>query len=122
MHGRQTTHHVVLDIEREFWQADPAFHDAHYADGILTIVGGQSSDRKEVLGEIADVPALASLDMRDVRIREVTDTVVAVTYHATATREGQPDPYDAMVSSVYVHRDGRWQLAVHQHSPRQQDG
>lgn len=112
-------HDDILEMEREFWEADPAFHDAHYADDIVTIVGGQSSERGEVLEEISAVPTLTSLEMQDVQIREFTDEVVGLAHRARATREEQAEPYETMVGSVYVRRDGRWWLAFHQHSPRE---
>lgn len=112
-----STHQDILDLERTFWEADPAFHDAHYADDMLVIVGDQGGDRGDILADIADVPGLISLHMRDVEVRDLTEHVVALTYHATASREGQGEPYEARIGSVYVRRDGRWQLALHQHTP-----
>ena|SRR6185312_9558737 len=40
-----------------------------------------------------------------------------VSYGVVAQREGQPR-YSALVSSTYIHREGRWLLAFHQQTPR----
>jgi hypothetical protein len=42
------------------------------------------------------------------------DNCVALTYRATARREGDTSDYSAFVTSVYVQRAKAWQLAVHQ--------
>lgn len=45
------------------------------------------------------------------------DDTIALVYHAIARRSPDDEPYDVNVGSVYVRRDGRWQLFLHQHSP-----
>ena len=43
--------------------------------------------------------------------------VAALQYRASARREGDDSPYHALVTSVYVRRDGAWRLALHQQTP-----
>lgn len=108
---------TLLELERQFWQADPRFHDSHYADDIVTIVDGRIIGRVEALASVAEVPALVDLDIADAHIRRLTDETVAVAYRATARRRGRSAPYMAVIGSVYVRRQGRWRLAFHQHTP-----
>lgn len=112
------TEQAVLELEREFWKADPEFHDRHYASDIVTLIDGQVIGRDDGVAMIRGTPALTSLAFRDVHVRHLTERSVAVAYHATSWREGDSEPYIALVGSVYVHRDGRWQLAFHQHAPQ----
>ena len=44
-----------------------------------------------------------------------TDDVAILTYHVHALREKMP--YDAVVSSGYVRRDGVWKMMFHQQTP-----
>jgi hypothetical protein len=43
----------------------------------------------------------------------LTDDAVALNYQASARRAGA-EPYTALATSVYVRRNERWQLALHQ--------
>jgi hypothetical protein len=45
-----------------------------------------------------------------------TDDVAILTYHVHAMREKNA-PYEAVVSSGYVRRDGAWKMMFHQHTP-----
>lgn len=107
----------VLGLEREFWQAERSFHDAHYAEGIITVIDGRILDRDEAVTSIGPVPPLADLNLEDLQVRRLADDTVAVAYRAAAQREGRDGTYAALVGSVYVNRDGCWQLAFHQHTP-----
>lgn len=47
---------------------------------------------------------------------QLVPDVVIISYRADVKRfDGEP--YAAMVSSAYIHGDGGWKLAFHQHSP-----
>ena len=106
----------LLEIEREFWEAEPTFHDAHYDDRFVGIVGDTIMGKDESVRSVAEVPPLRSLEMEDVRTVRPTDDTVVVAYRAIADREGR-DTYRALVGSVYVRRDGEWRNIVHQHTP-----
>jgi ketosteroid isomerase-like protein len=53
--------------------------------------------------------------IEDVRLIPLGDCVAALVYRGSAQRDGQA--YTANISSVYVERDGSWQLLLHQQSP-----
>ena len=47
----------------------------------------------------------------------LSDDVIALHYHAVAERDGEPSPYSALITSVYIRRDAEWLLAIHQQTP-----
>jgi hypothetical protein len=53
------------------------------------------------------------------RFTRVGDDVAALTYTTSATAPGSEEPYEAAITSVYVRRDGRWLLILHQQTPLQ---
>lgn len=48
-------------------------------------------------------------------VRSLSADVALLTYAVSAHRGGPG--YEALVTSVYVRRDGRWRLALHQQTP-----
>lgn len=107
----------LLAIEREFWNAEPAYHAANCTDDALTVLPGEVLERDEGLPTLEDVPPLRSLDTDDVRLVRLTDGSAVLVFRVSAAREGRDGTFEAHAGSVYVHRDGRWQLAYHQHTP-----
>ena len=57
----------------------------------------------------------ATLD--DLQFVRIADDVAALSYRATARRSGDQADYTAVVSSVYVRRDGEWLLVLQQQTP-----
>ena len=53
----------------------------------------------------------------ELRDHLLTDESAVLVFRVTASREGRDHVFEAHAGSVYVHRDGRWQLAYHQHTP-----
>lgn len=58
----------------------------------------------------------STFDLEMFSVESLTSDVCALAYAVRACR-GE-DTYEAMVSSVYVERDGQWQLALHHETPR----
>ena len=74
-------------------------------------------DRTATLEGIAAGPRWSEVRMSDVRSRPLGEDAVGLVYAASARREGDDRPYEALATSVYVLRDGRWRLTLHQQSP-----
>ena len=111
----------LLGIERGFWNAEPAYHAANCTDDALTVLPGEVLELDEGLPTLEEVPPLQSLVTEDVRLTRLTDDAAVLVFRVTAEREGRDGAFEAHAASVYVRRDGRWQLAHHQHTPLPDD-
>jgi hypothetical protein len=109
------------ELERRGWEAlsgreGPAFYREVMADDGLMVFPGMVLDKAATLEVMASVAPWATFQLRDVRqIRALPDCGMVV-YRAEAHREGE-QMYSAEMTSIYVRRDGRWQLLLHQQSP-----
>jgi uncharacterized protein (TIGR02246 family) len=110
----------IEDLERRGWEAlsgreGEAFYTDAMAEEGLMIFPGTVMDRRDALRAIAEAPPWSTFELSELRVASTADTAV-VTYEASAQRVGEP-PYHATMSSVYVRRDGKWRLVLHQQSP-----
>ena len=113
----------LLELEALGWQAlavggDGAvgFYDDILADDAIMLFPGALTvqGRPAILASMGG-PPWTSYRLADQQVHPLGTDAAAVTYRVTAEREGQS--YDALISSVYVRRDGRWRLALHQQTP-----
>ena len=107
-------------LERRGWEAlsgpgGAAFYaDAMAEDGFM-VFPGMVMDKATAITSIREAQPWATHELSDVRVA-ADNNAALITYRANAQRSGQPG-YEAVMSSVYVHRDGRWLLLLHQQSP-----
>lgn len=104
-------------LEREFWLGGADVYRRHLADDALMVFPGMVLPKSQTVDSIASAPRWTDVTFSDERLVWLAPDVVALVYHATASREHDPAPYSALASSIYVRRDGDWQLALHQQSP-----
>jgi hypothetical protein len=111
----------LLNLERGFWKSasDPDYYREHMADDALAVFAapaGVMNKEQAVasMDEGTEEMNWSNFEFNDVRAVHITDNVVALTYTGEAMR-GET-PYSANVASVYVQRDGNWQLVLHQQS------
>jgi hypothetical protein len=112
-------------LEEEGWEAlatsaetTSAFYGRVLDDEVeMLLPGGLRLRGKDaVLASMSD-PQWRSYELRDLVVRFLGDDVGLVTYIAEAVgREGAT--YEALMTSLYLQRHGRWRLALHQHTPR----
>lgn len=107
-------------LERRGWEVlsgtnGAAFYEQIMADDGLMVFPGVVMDKPAALDVIRKVSPWSSFELSDVRVTAAND-VGLVTYKAVGQR-GQGPPYEAVMSSVYVRRDGEWRLLLHQQSP-----
>ncbi|MGY1660548.1 DUF4440 domain-containing protein [Geodermatophilus sp. SYSU D00705] len=112
-------------LEERGWQAlstSPeqalAFYDRVLDDAVEMLLPGgmRLDDRATVLAAMGG-PPWSSYRLEGTVVRRLSPDSGLVTYGVVARREGVP-PYSALISSVYVRRDGGWRLAFHQQTPR----
>jgi hypothetical protein len=115
----------LVALEEQGWQALSTSPDAALAfyDQVLDVAvemllpgGMRVDDRAEVLAAMGG-PPWTSYALEAPLVRQLTADSAVVTYGVVARREGSP-PYSALMSSVYVRREGGWKLALHQQTPR----
>ena len=110
----------IEDLERQGWEAlsgpgGAAFYEDAMADDGLMVFPGMVMDKPTAVATIRDVQPWSRYDIADLRVA-ADDRAALVTYRAKAQRAGERE-YEAVMSSVYVRRAGRWLLLLHQQSP-----
>jgi hypothetical protein len=110
-------HDDLLELERGFWGAagDPDFYRRRFADAGRCVFGFGTLDKDATVASMASATPWTEVDLHEVAIVPLGAAAAALTYRARATRGDEP--YEAMVSSVYVRGDDGWQLAVHHQTP-----
>lgn len=118
MEGTMGDRDDVLELERAFWAAagDADFYRRHFAGGGRCVFPMAILDKEQVVASMREATPWEDLEITDLHVVDVADGVVALAYAASARRPGQ-GPYEANVGSVYVRRDGAWQLLLHQQTP-----
>ena len=112
---------TLLEIEERGWQAlsskeNQDFCQQWLAEDALMVVPGMIIDRDTFLQALPSEQPWASHRIDDARTVQFTDECAALLYRVTARRNGQ-DPYVAIITSVYAHRNGTWKLIYHQQTP-----
>lgn len=108
---------MLLEREEELWKGRGDVYRDRLTDDALVLVPGAVLTKDETVAAIEASPRWVSVDIDDARTVELAEDGVIVTYRATARRDGDGDPYSAVVASAYVWRDGDWRLAFHQQTP-----
>ena len=115
--------HELIALEREAWmalsssgEASAEFYARVLADDVLMLLPGGMviGDRAQVIDSMHGAP-WDSFKLVDERVLELGEDSAAVTYRATARRQGSN--YEALFNSTYVRVDGEWRLALHQQTP-----
>ncbi|MCR2783912.1 MULTISPECIES: nuclear transport factor 2 family protein [unclassified Microbacterium] len=83
-------------------------------DGVMVLADGTVLDRAQVIAALADAPAWSAYEITDERLVELGPDAAAFVYRGRAFRASGGPPFDAVMSSVYVRREGTWRLAVYQ--------
>ena len=108
----------LLALEEQFWTEGSDFYrknlDAECLCVFMDLAGVVSQE--QVAASVADGERWSGLVIEAKGFRQLGRDVALLTYQASAKR---PDgsPYQAVVSSGYVRRDGAWKLAFHQQTP-----
>jgi len=112
----------LLSLEREGTQAltcggAASFYGPLLTDDALMVVPGFVVDKAKFIQMVDREASWTSFTVEGPRVTSLTPDAAILVYRATGKRTGQQD-YIALMSSVYVKRDGRWRLAHHQQTPQ----
>lgn len=109
----------ILVLEKRFWtEADnPGQFRDHVADEAIMVIEPMGFiDKQQFVAMPAEKPWI-DVEMSDVRVRQLSPDCVILAYHGQGRHEGDEEPYRGSIASVYLKRDGKWQLALSSHQP-----
>ncbi|MGN6203927.1 nuclear transport factor 2 family protein [Humibacter sp.] len=114
---------TLLDLERAGWDSlCESRGDAFYGrimtdDAVMVLANGEVMDRDAVVASLGQAPPWSTYELADVRLMRVGIDGAALVYRGTARREPSGPAFTALMSSVYLRRDGEWRLALYQQTP-----
>ncbi|GAA2822956.1 hypothetical protein EDC40_105300 [Aminobacter aminovorans] len=108
----------LLELEREFWTGDQKFF-AENADRECLVAFPEMSgvmSNAELAATATKPHRWRNLEMKVQGIVEPGSDIVMLTYEAKAIRDNG-EPYQALVSTGYVHRLQGWKMMFHAQTP-----
>ncbi|MFI7677550.1 DUF4440 domain-containing protein [Actinophytocola sp. NPDC049390] len=75
---------------------------------------GNTYTKEQCVAAMVDHPIYHKYELTDPHIVHIGDSTAVLTHRATVMHEQHERPMSVAVSSVLVHRDGEWRLALHQ--------
>lgn len=109
----------VIALEKQLWDRanDPAAYDHVVADDAISVIEPLGFvDKRTAMAMAPKGRPFRDLVMHDLIVRPLTADCIAIAYHAEA-RQDDGKPYRGSICSVYLRREGRWQLALTAHQP-----
>lgn len=109
-----------MDLERQGWDSPCRSSGGDFygqlmtPEAVMVLVNGVVLDRDIIARSLNDSPPWTSYELTEERLVEIGGNAAAVVYKASASREGQPEPFVALMSSVYRIVDGAPRLALYQ--------
>jgi len=105
----------LLASERELGAGPGDVYRERLLEDAVVIVPGQVLDREACAAAIDDSPGWDDMELTEPRLVEPADGVATISYRFAGTRGDFR--YEALMSSVYVRRNGAWKVALHQQTP-----
>jgi hypothetical protein len=108
----------LFDLEKNFWTGNSDFYRQHLADDCMVVFSEMAGllSKEEIASQIKDGTRWHNVDIREKGLVELADDVALLSYEAHATR-ANGEPFQALVSSAYVKKNGGWKMAFHQQTP-----
>jgi hypothetical protein len=115
------THDELLRLETDGWEALHQGTGRAYYSGLLADDAGMLLPQVGLLSHDKALDGMEGQPWSWFQIRnpltvELSDDAAVLHYRVQARRDFQEE-YQALISSTYVRRDGRWRLALHQQTP-----
>ncbi|WP_109211801.1 MULTISPECIES: nuclear transport factor 2 family protein [Microbacterium] len=113
----------LLGLERRGWQSlcdgDGAdfYGEIMSSDGVMVLANGVVMDRATVTQSLADAPPWDSFRIEEPQIVPAGDDSAVLVYRGVAIRRGDSQPFEALMTSVYVKTDERIHLVSYQQTP-----
>ncbi len=111
----------LVQLETAGWEALSSDRGAdHYAEAMtadaVMVVPGMVLSRDQAVAAIGEAPPWSSFRIDDPRVVRLVDGAAALTYRATAQRQGSP-AFEALMTTTFVRDGDRWRVALHQQTP-----
>jgi len=92
------------------------FFQQNLTDEAMLIFPGERNTytKAQCVAAMVDHPVYQKYELTDPHIVHIGDSTAVLTHHATVMHEQHEQPMSVVVSSVLVHQDGEWRLALHQ--------
>jgi hypothetical protein len=110
----------LLELERQGWDSlcqgrgGDWYGPLMTEDAVMILVNGMVLDRDAIAGSLNESPPWATYELTEERLVKVGDAATALVYRASASREGQAEPFVALMTSIYRVVDGEPRLALYQ--------
>ncbi|MGO2558559.1 nuclear transport factor 2 family protein [Brachybacterium sp.] len=111
---------ALLALEHRGWAALTRHEGGDFygelmtADALMILVNGMVLDRETIAASLNESPAWSTFTLEDARLVPTGEASAALVYRATASRDGQDEPFVALMSSHYTLREGRPALTLYQ--------
>ncbi|WP_417215498.1 nuclear transport factor 2 family protein [Arthrobacter sp.] len=111
---------ALLELEHSGWRAlcgstGGAFYgELMLPDALMVLVNGMVLDRDSVATSLDDAPPWDAYQLSEPRVVGLGTHSAALLYCARARRDGDAEPFSALMSSSYRLVDGRARLALYQ--------
>lgn len=111
-----TLEESLWSMEQQFWLEGAEFHAQHLTDDCVLLLPPPAGvlAKEAAVALIRESPRWAGVRFGGRRVLRIHDRVLLLAYSASAHRRKELTVYRALVSSLYVNRDGAWSLAFHQ--------
>lgn len=119
-----TDHALTLDallaLEHRGWEAltrhegGSFYSELMTADALMILVNGMVLDRDTIAAALNESTAWSSFSLEDARLVPAGEASAALVYRATASRDGDDEPFIALMSSHYTLTNGRPALTLYQ--------
>lgn len=103
-------------IKLGFWRAagnDSGFFREHMSDDGVALMASGVMTKKDAVASNNEAKPWANIKIENARVMKLFDESAALIYHGSAEQDGKQ--YSANISSVYVKRNGGWQLLLTHH-------
>jgi hypothetical protein len=112
----------LISRERAGWEAlkngrGKEFYAGCLSGDAMMVLPFGVYDRPASIQAIDDEHPWAGYEHFEYRTVELGEDAAVLSYRVRAERPELDSPYQALVSSVYVRREGEWLLAFHQQTP-----
>lgn len=120
MTDRALTIDAMLVLELLGWEALTRHEGGSFygelmtADALMNLVNGMVLDRETIAATLNESPAWATFTLEEPRLVPTGEASAALVYRATASRDGQDEPFVALTSSHYTLAGGSPALTLYQ--------
>ncbi|QEC49764.1 nuclear transport factor 2 family protein [Baekduia soli] len=107
---------TLLELERRLGAGDGDAYRERLTGDALVVVPGARLSREETAAAMDASPGWRSFELHEPVVVALGDDHALLSYRFTGRRTAQVG-YEALMTSLYVRRDGTWRLALHQQTP-----